>query len=283
MPDPVNYHGGVALPELSLPVGINMFPRPRGAAPFYHEPKRHLSRHALILAMAVRGWVSVNQNLLPLCGNNALLIFPGQMHYYVQLMVPPRRWLFVTFHLDQDLALAGLRDAPAMIDAGAWRLVDVLAADYLDALRQRPEAATRLAFTLWRLLWRLASLRAHHPMKQTGDFNINRQDHNLVAKIHQHLESNFSHDLNVESIAAAVGVSRSRLQARFHAIMGMGIANFIRRHRLKHACLMLSRTDDSMAAIGEQCGFSSIYVFSRTFKRVLGITPKAYRQRVRRR
>jgi len=282
MPDPVNYHAGIPLPDLSLPTGINMFPRPQGERPFYHEPKVHPFRYILILALQGTGCVVLNNELIPLHCNESLLIFPGQMHHYVNLNVPTRQWFFITFQLVSDHAIINLRSTVAHVYLKTWQLVDALVADYRSPRRNAPEVASRISHRLWLLLIHLSTRQTRRPHKPQMRSGQAQRDYALLLKIQRHLEGSLAKSIRVEAIAEHAGISRSRLQERFSALMGMGIANYIRRHRLKLACQMISTTHDSLTRVAELCGFSSLYSFSRTFKRQWGISPLEYRRRLRR-
>ena len=48
--------------------------------------------------------------------------------------------------------------------------------------------------------------------------------------------------------------------------------------RLRLARQLLSETRESIGAIAEQCGFSSVYHFSRAFHQSTGRTPSEYRR-----
>ena len=53
--------------------------------------------------------------------------------------------------------------------------------------------------------------------------------------------------------------------------------------RVQRAQELLLGSDRSLAQIAEQCGFADVHHFSKTFKRVFGAPPGAYRDNLRRR
>lgn len=63
--------------------------------------------------------------------------------------------------------------------------------------------------------------------------------------------------------------------------LGGGLPNFIREHRLEHACQLLTDSPDMpISTIALECGFSSPIVFNRAFKARYEITPSYYREQV---
>lgn len=85
--------------------------------------------------------------------------------------------------------------------------------------------------------------------------------------------------LNVEKLAADVGVSRAHLHRRMKEIMGMTPSDFIRNIRLKRACELLRRPDIEVTQVAYKIGFNSQPHFSTHFKRYTGFTPSEYRAR----
>jgi transcriptional regulator GlxA family with amidase domain len=63
--------------------------------------------------------------------------------------------------------------------------------------------------------------------------------------------------------------------------MGIAPAEYYLRMRVAHACKELSQTDRPVTEIGLSTGFSSSQHFSTAFKRVIGTTPRAYREQKR--
>ena len=55
------------------------------------------------------------------------------------------------------------------------------------------------------------------------------------------------------------------------------------RERIARACARLSAIYVSVSQIAEECGFESLYSFSRTFKKEQGSSPLAYRKECDRR
>jgi AraC family transcriptional regulator, arabinose operon regulatory protein len=82
----------------------------------------------------------------------------------------------------------------------------------------------------------------------------------------------------VETLAAAVGLSASRLAHLFAEQRGRPLMNEVRRVRLQHAARLLQGTGLSVGEVARASGFVSPYHFSRSFRAEFGLPPTTYRR-----
>lgn len=90
------------------------------------------------------------------------------------------------------------------------------------------------------------------------------------------IQFNYSHDISVDDIAKAVGVSRSHLYRVFVANMGQSPIDYLTGYRISEACSLLKNTKLSIAEIAVSVGFFDQFYFSRVFKKVKGVPPSKY-------
>jgi len=83
--------------------------------------------------------------------------------------------------------------------------------------------------------------------------------------------------ISIADLARQVGVSPSRLHARFQHHLGSPPMAWVREGRLLAARDRLLATADSVAAVGASCGFLDPFHFSRAFRQRFGAAPSAYR------
>lgn len=83
-------------------------------------------------------------------------------------------------------------------------------------------------------------------------------------------------DLSNDRISAAIGVSPNYLTKRFCTYFGMPLHRYVVRLRIERARQLLLTGKCNVTEAAAAAGFSSIHVFSKTFKTVLGLTPSAY-------
>ena len=124
LPEPENYFEGIDWDSLCLPRNILCFSRQveggegrdwSGISTSTGRYDQH-SRFVLLLALEGAGRVGVEREVWPFAGGDGILMFPHQVHYYMDL-AERFCWLFVTFELDRDAraVLEPLRDAPRRI------------------------------------------------------------------------------------------------------------------------------------------------------------------------
>ena len=82
----------------------------------------------------------------------------------------------------------------------------------------------------------------------------------------------------VEQLALRAGVSPSSLKKYFAMIYGCPISEYTRRKRMEYACALLKDTDQSIADIAEQAGYSHQGKFGAAFKKCIGQSPLEYRR-----
>ena len=86
--------------------------------------------------------------------------------------------------------------------------------------------------------------------------------------------------IKTEQVADYVGVSRSSLEAYFRRELGCSVHDLILSVKLDAAKAGLECADRSIEDIARHSGFTSIQYLHLVFKRELGCTPRAYRDRV---
>jgi ligand-binding sensor domain-containing protein/signal transduction histidine kinase/DNA-binding response OmpR family regulator len=94
-----------------------------------------------------------------------------------------------------------------------------------------------------------------------------------ICIIEDHLEDP---DLKVDWLAKEVGLSRSQLHRKLHALLGQTSSSFIRHIRLKRAALLLKKDFASVSEIMYSVGFNSAPYFRKCFREHYGVNPSEY-------
>jgi AraC-like DNA-binding protein len=136
------------------------------------------------------------------------------------------------------------------------------------------EVITRLADIL--VIQAIRSWIEQDPAAQTGWLGAlqDRQIGRAIALIHR----DPARDWSVASLAAEVAMSRSAFAARFTALVGEPVMQYLARWRMHVAVSWLERGGVPLAEIAGRLGYQSEAAFSRAFKRYIGVPPGAARR-----
>lgn len=95
------------------------------------------------------------------------------------------------------------------------------------------------------------------------------------------IEQDLDQPLDIHRLAAQTGLSYSWFAHLFKSQIGVGPKRVQLNVRLRRAAAHLTYTDDTVGAIASRTGFSTIFEFSRAFRREYDESPTAYRARHR--
>lgn len=104
-----------------------------------------------------------------------------------------------------------------------------------------------------------------------------RQRPRWLEQARELMEANFSEVLRAQDIAREVGVHPVRLVRSFRRFIGCSVADYLRQRRVAFAAERLKSTDESIANIALSAGFCDQSHFGKTFRKLTGVTPAAYR------
>jgi transcriptional regulator GlxA family with amidase domain len=92
------------------------------------------------------------------------------------------------------------------------------------------------------------------------------------------LRQNWMHPHHLPELAAAAGLSVTHYTAIFRRLTGFSPIDFLIRQRVQHGAALLATSSTPISEIAPGCGFNDPYYFSRSFARVMGCSPRRYRQ-----
>jgi AraC family transcriptional regulator of adaptative response / methylphosphotriester-DNA alkyltransferase methyltransferase len=87
----------------------------------------------------------------------------------------------------------------------------------------------------------------------------------------------YATDLTVHTVSHAIGTSRRQLQRVFEEVGGASFRTVLTRVRMHNASVLLRETDAPVAAVARRVGYSQPAQFAKTFRRLYGAAPSAYR------
>lgn len=98
-----------------------------------------------------------------------------------------------------------------------------------------------------------------------------------VAACIDYIYLHLAERLTVDDIAARIDLSPSYLSRHFKYEVGISISDYIREKKIEKAQKYLKYTDKSLIEIANDLSFSSQSHFIQTFRKVVNMTPKKYR------
>ena len=100
-----------------------------------------------------------------------------------------------------------------------------------------------------------------------------------VARALQAIHARPEESWTVAALARAAGLSRSALAARFTALLGHPPVQYLTLWRMQLAAGALAESSLPVAEVGRRVGYASEAAFSRSFKRIAGVSPDLWRKR----
>jgi AraC-like DNA-binding protein len=92
------------------------------------------------------------------------------------------------------------------------------------------------------------------------------------------MDRSYAKPLDVPALARVALTSEAHFIRTFKDAFGETPHRYLQRRRLERAMALLRETDRPVTEICLDVGFASLGTFSRTFNRVLGMSPTAYRE-----
>lgn len=99
-----------------------------------------------------------------------------------------------------------------------------------------------------------------------------------MQQIKDHIENHLDDDLSLATLAAIVPMSEFHFARLFKASTGEAPYRYITQRRIERAKVLLSVTQLSVAEIAYRVGFANQSHFTTQFRKMVGATPKRYRE-----
>ena len=95
----------------------------------------------------------------------------------------------------------------------------------------------------------------------------------LMDKVVRYVAENYTEDITLASMAAALGYEQHYLSRCFHALIPMHFSRYVNWYRVDAATELLHNTDLSITEIALRSGFQSIRSFNRVYLELTGTVP----------
>ncbi len=98
-----------------------------------------------------------------------------------------------------------------------------------------------------------------------------------LGKILEYIGDNYGSKITIKQLAEIANLSERSLERHFMKAFKTTPLRYLKQVRINAACHALSHTSKTISEITFECGFSDQSHMTSEFKRVLDITPRAYR------
>ena len=254
---------------------IGRYPRARR---HYYRRSGGSEQHILILCESGSGSVKIEEREFTLEPDRFVIIPAGKPHEYWSSSSSP--WTISWCHFQglrgADFTCAAPVDqSPFAIDSDLITRVKSLFSMAFDIVErgytlEHAAAASSLVHSILCLL-------IYDNTQLTPSRKPPRNRH--VEKAIMFMGANIQRSISLNEIASHVGLSVSRLTQLFCSLVGAAPISYLTRERIYRACHYLDAAELPIADIARIVGYEDPFYFSRVFKRITGLSPRAYRQR----
>lgn len=226
-----------------------------------------------------RGFYSANGNTWNLCGGQMFLVYPHETVVYCADNTEPWAYCWVGikgFKAEALLKKCGFTRTRRIASAPESGVI----AECFDQLFKHTtlndfDCLYRQSLLL-KLLAVLCSWQANSPTSSDVQKRA-RIGNTYVERAIDFINTAYMQGVTVSDVAGHIGISRAHLNRVFQEEMGLSVQAFLTDFRLHKAASILIDTDLAVKAVSQCVGYGDPLVFSKAFKKKMGLSPRAYR------
>jgi AraC family transcriptional regulator len=133
----------------------------------------------------------------------------------------------------------------------------------------------------------MATLLAVHLLRHYSASNLTIQDYtdglpkSKLRQVIEYINENLEQDLTLAKLAAIVGLSPNYFVSKFKRSTGLPPHQYVLNCRIERAKALLAENHLPIIEVCHRVGFQSSSHFTTVFRRLMGTTPKRYREQTR--
>ena len=125
----------------------------------------------------------------------------------------------------------------------------------------------------------LTRLVCFHQANSDHSHNHNRNNIYKIKNLLEHIHNNLHRDISLDELSCISGLSKYYLSREFKRVTGLPFVQYVNLIRCETAKQLLKDQKTPISEVCKRCGFNDLSYFSKTFLRVVGITPTEYRKK----
>lgn len=205
------------------------------------------------------------------------LVFPGQINTYIADKKLPWEYMWIEFdglRVKESMEVAGISPDMPIYRAHSHDLRETMAKEISYIVQHPKMPPLHLIGHLYLFLDAFINSIASRKVLKNATI---KDYHIREAQIF--IERNFQNDITVEEIAENCGLNRSYFGKIFKEMVGSTPQAFLLNYRMTKAAELLKLTNMPVGDISKAVGYDNPLHFSRAFKNVYGVSPRAWRNK----
>ena len=238
----------------------------------------HPSWHHLIYLVKGQTGTRIEGEIHEVAEDSVLFVRAGQRHGSVRRPRVTFESIEVRFDTETPAALASIPPLPPVVKlplpAAILAGFERITASFLTGTNQQD----------WLTRVQLVELLLLLEREVEGTPRAISANSDTACRIHQaaeHIAVHFAEPLSVDDLASLVGMSPNYFAVSFRKTIGVSPIEHAMRTRLVHAKELLRSSPLSVDEVARSTGFRTARYLSRVFQKRLGLSPSAFRNKVR--
>lgn len=121
-------------------------------------------------------------------------------------------------------------------------------------------------------------MRSVGPFDNANECTRSRAEPNHVRKARRFVHEHLTEELSLGRAAKAANISANHLSEKFKEVTGISFVHYVTWMRFEKARALLANRNIPITVIAFEVGFQSLSQFNRVFKKLVGKSPRKYRQ-----
>lgn len=222
------------------------------------------------------GTYYVNGQSYRLRKNQGFLICPNTLTYYKASKDNPWTYMWISFNgikAKKYLHYSNLNENNLIFEYTEDDSLEVYINRMLELNKMSYSNELEIQGLLYLFLSKLAITKDKRSLKKN-----NNMSNFYVEKAVEFIQHNYLNpSLKVTDVANFIGLNRSYLTHIFKKSLELSPKEFLLNYRINEASSLLKNTNLSIGTISKSVGYTDQLAFSKVFKKIKGISPKAYR------